>query len=306
MTKLLNAAQVAAAVRFHQTRPELAASIPKDFPGRAAGYATAEFAQAVAEFQAAHGLFVDGKAGAQETIPALRNAYLPQPSGASDVLVFAGEEHTIPGVRIVNTRSPEGYDFSRYPGHVHDGVLPSPPALVIHDSITRTTDACFKVLLTRKDAKTGKNMGLGTGLMLSPSGTLYQCVPDLNRVTWHAGSGWNTQAIGLDVIALLDPSLAPRAPNRRPPTSWAPQGYLDYTPEQIVVLPKVIRGICDARGIPFDCPRDHPNGSPACRGANRALVLDPKTYRGVVAHGQLSTSRWDGNRALEIVFGRAL
>ena len=300
-TRLLSAVQSKAAVAFYAKNQGLQRELPQAFLDRGPRFGTVEFAERVAAFQAAHGLVVDGKAGRKETIPAIEAAFTAT-RWRHDCLIFRSGDFECPGVRVVNTYSPEGYDFSRYPGHVH-GYFPGgqPSALLLHDSVTRTADSCFKVLLTRR-GKDGKNMGLGTALMLSPSGTLYQCVPDLAAVTWHAGV-WNRVAVGLDVIALLDVSLAPGSPLRRPATAWAPQGYLDYTLQQAEVLPKVVERLCELLGIPFECKRQA-DGRPAyCKASQVVPGLEPGTFSGVVAHAQVSAARYDGNLALAYTFG---
>lgn len=300
-TILLTERQIKAALSYYAKHPNLKGEFPEGFAS-GVSYGSLEFVHVVAEFQAAHMLGIDGKAGVQETLPALDAAYR-RPDGRSDVLIARGKEYLVDGVRVVNTRSSEGYDFSRYPGHTH-GWMPigRPTAVVVHDSVTRTTDACFRVLFERKD-KDGKNLGLGTALMFSPSGTLYQCVPDLATVTYHAGGGWNTVGIGLDVIALLDPALAPNAPNRKPSTKWAPQGYLDWTEAQKKAVPAVLRALRPVLGLGRDLPYPKvANGQPAYCKASEKLDLDPKTYKGVVAHGQISAARWDGQLALLYTF----
>ena len=300
MSKLLNKSQEATAVRFYTKHPELEALLPPAFVSVSPPFGSSGFVQAVAEFQGAHGLFVDGKAGYKETIPALVAAFgTGAPRG--DLLVFRGETKAIPGVTIVNPWAPGSFDFARWPGHIHGKFgIPLPRVLMLHDAITRTASACFEVLLTRKD-KRGKNMRLGTGLMLDTDAVLYQCVPDLAVVTWHSGE-WNGVAVGFDMIGLLDPAFAPNHPLRRPPTAWADRGYIDYTVAQKRVLPRVVEGLCGLLGVPLETPRQD-DGKLALRGADQKLDVSPLTYRGVLAHGQVSRARWDGNRALEIVFG---
>lgn len=300
-TTLLTLKQLQVAMAYYAKRPALKAEFPEGFaPGVV--YGSEAFICAVAEFQAAHGLVIDGKAGEVETLPSLDAAYR-RADGRAGVLVCRGREYKIEGVRVVNTRSSEGYDFSRYPGHTHGAMKAGKPAaVVVHDSVTRTTDACFRVLLERKGADK-KNLGLGTGLMLSPSGTLYQCVPDLVTITYHAGGGWNGVAIGLDVIALLDPSFAPHSPDRRPPTRWAPQGYLDWTSEQKRAIPLILRCLRPILDLGQELPYPkNGGGKPIYCEAGEKLDLDPKTYRGVVAHGQISSARWDGQLALLYTF----
>lgn len=299
-TKLLSAAQVRAAVAFYAKNHAYKDELPGPFLDQAPRYGSPEFAEYVAAFQAAHGLFTDGKAGLKETVPAIQAAFTPT-RWRSDVLIFRGKEFEVPGVRVVNPYSPEGYDFSRYPGHTH-GAFSSlaPGVLLLHDSVTRTTEACFKVLRERR-GKDGRNLGLGTALMLSPSGTLYQCVSDLGIITYHTGK-WNKVAVGFDVIALLDVSLAPSSPLRRPPTSWAPQGFLDYTAAQIKVLPGVVEVLCEVLQIPAKTPR-RPDGRPFyCKASEVVPGLVPGSFQGIVAHAQVSNARYDGNLSLTYVW----
>ena len=303
---LLSADERAAALAFYVDHPEVAAALPLAFVKAHGPFGGVKMVEAVAAFQAAHGLQIDGKAGPRETLPALQAIYLTETAAEkprADALRFRGRYHEVPGVRVVNPSSPEGYDFGRYPGHTKGPMKPGyPTAVLLHDSVTRTTDACFQVLLKRKNRKTGKSLGLSTALMLSPSGTLYQCVEDLTMATRHAGGGWNGVAVGLDVIALLDPALAPKSPLRRPATSWAPGGYLDYTPEQRRALASILQTLAHLLQVPYDCPRDPSDGRPAYRKASEALTLNPKEFRGIVAHGQVSPARWDGQVALQTVF----
>ena len=298
--KLLNKSQESTAVRFYAKHPGLAALLPPAFVSLSPPFGSPEFAQAVADFQGAHGLFVDGKAGRKETIPSLVAAYgIGSPRG--DLLIFRGETKAIPGVSVVNPWAPNSFDFARWPGHTHGKFgIPLPRVVLLHDSITRTAKACFDVLLTRKD-KRGKNMRLGTGLMLDPDAVLYQCVPDLSVLTWHAGV-WNGVAVGFDMIGLLDPAFAPNHALRRPPTVWADRGYIDYTVAQKRVLPRVVEGLCGLLGVPVETPREA-NGKLAYRGPDQKLDVSPLTYRGVLGHGQVSRARWDGNLALACAFG---
>jgi len=266
------------------------------------------FVTEVAAFQAAYGLTVDGKVGRQtvaQLAEALAAAGVDTVSSGrprADRIRFRGQEAEVPGVRVVAAIADEGYNFATAePGkHVHGSFKRGrPTALVLHDSVTRSADACFDVLRRRRSRKSGRNMGLGTGFILSPSGTLYQCVPDLDVVTWHA-SGWSGTAIGLDVVALLDPKLAPRSDRRRSATRWADRGYIDYTDEQLAALPATVAAICELAGIELSWPTDS-EGDPDTQPWGKRLDLDSRRFSGVVAHGMISKARWDGNRALEVV-----
>lgn len=298
---LLTRQQAEQARFWHRKRPALEYAIPLAFyvDRDALVYASLPFVEAVASFQQAHGLKVDGKAGPKETIPAMAAAYAPM-SRTSDVLVMGGRPIAVPGCRVVNPQSPEGYSFNRYKGHTH-GRFPRPPvAAVYHDSVTRTVEACFRALLTIKDQH-GRNAGYGTQIIVSPSGTIYQVVDDLLDVTWHAGR-WNEHALGIDVANLLEPSLAPHSPLRRPATSWADRGYIDWTPEQKRAVVALTRVLHTEAGLVYDCPRT-PDGRPDTRAYGDAVPNLKPGFRGFVAHGQITRKRWDGNVGLLEAFG---
>ena len=221
-----------------------------------------------------------------------------------NVLVFRGAEIEIPGVDVRNIHHPKGMNLAvTYPKSVHGQFkLSAPHGLCFHDSVTASAPACFHALGNRQNDK-GEIMGLGTGLIVGPGGGLYQIVPDLDTVTWHA-IGYSAYMIGVDVVSLVDPKLAPNSPLRRPKTSWSEaRGYLDYTEPQKATLRAFVPLLCAALGVPFDCPREA-DGRPATRGYGKGPVrgLVPGKYRGCVGHAQVSKARWDANRAIEILF----
>lgn len=222
-----------------------------------------------------------------------------------DVLTFRGQEIEIPGVDVRNIHHPKGMNLAKtYPKSVHGKFGKSfPDGLCFHDSVTDSAPACFHALGNRQNAK-GEIMGLGTGLIVGPGGGLYQIVPDLDTVTWHA-SNWSAYKIGVDVASLVDPKLAPNSPLRRPKTSWTEaRGYLDYTEPQKRTLKIFAPILCEAIGAPFDCPREK-DGRPATRGYGKGPVrgLVPGQFKGCIGHAQVSKARWDANRCLEILFG---
>jgi len=258
------------------------------------------FIRAVAKFQAAHGLTIDGRVG-KRTARALARV-LTQPGEHCQALTFCSETSAPDGLRIIGPHHPDGFNFAEAdPGrHLH-GLFRRgrPTALILHDSVTRTTSQCFEVLTRRRSKKTHRNLGLGTQLMLGPDGTLYQCVPDLNFVTYHAPP-WSPFALGLDVVGLLEPRHAPHSPRRRPKTSWAGRGYIDYTKAQKAALPLAVKAVCELCNIPFVWPCDF-GGAPATRPYGEAMDLRPTEWAGVMAHAQITKRRWDGNRALEVL-----
>lgn len=272
-------------------------------------HGSAAFALSVARFQAAHGLTPDGIVGPRTHV--LLDRLFGSPGvrgGRTDRLHFAGVEVPVPGVRVINAWDTErGFDFgtARPGAHGHGQVRGLRyGSIVLHDSVTFTGRACFDVLVRRSSRHTGRNLGLGTHIILDADGTAYQCVQDLAIVTWHA-TGWSRSAVGLDIVCPLDPRLVPRRPAHpclHAGTAWAPDGYLDYTDAQKAALPALVRALCDLCGIPFAWPTDA-DGGPATRPYGQVVDgLRPGSH-GVVAHGQISAARWDGNRALEILAG---
>ena len=224
----------------------------------------------------------------------------------SDVLGFRGQAIEIPDVRVLNTVDRQGLNIDTAHKHPHTHgqfAAGRPDGICFHDTVTASTKAGFYALLGRKD-DAGVDMLLGSGLLVAQDGTLYQIVPDLALVTWHA-SGWSTHKIGCDVVSLVDPKLAPASPLVRAKTSWSErQGYLDYTEAQKATLRAFVPILCRAIGAPFDCPRD-PSGAPATRGYGKGPVkgLVPGKFKGCIGHAQVSKVRWDGNCALETLFG---
>ena len=212
----------------------------------------------------------------------------------------------MPGVRVLNTHDPRGLNIDTAHKHPHTHgqfVAGRPDGICFHDTVTRSTKAGFYALLDRKN-DAGEDMKLGTGLLVDPDGTLYQIVPDLALVTWHARH-WSDYKIGCDVVSLVDPKLAPASPLVRSRTSWSErQGYLDYTEAQKATLRAFVPILCRAIGAPFDCPREK-DGRPATRGYGKGPVkgLVPGKFKGCIGHAQVSKARWDANVALETLFG---
>lgn len=280
----------------------LRAEWPQDAPLAApADPVPVAFIQAVASYQAAHGLAVDGKAG-PATLGMLRamNWVRPDRVPPGSLRAFGRWHPVRSDVVVEGPWSVAGgrFDFEAM-GHTHGQFSPGQvEAVMLHDTVTRTTDAAYRVLLRRK-SRSGKNLQLSTALLLDPSGVVYQAVPDLSDITRHA-SGWSERSLGLDVVALLDPALIePDHPLRRPSERWAPAGYVDYTTSQRRVLPLLVRSLCAIFDLPYAWLRD-PSGRPATRPYGRRLDV-PESFRGVLAHGQVSKRRWDGNRALEVL-----
>lgn len=300
MSGLLTPGKLRAAMKWAQAHQNLADLMPSKFIGDDA-WASEAFIKRVAAFQAAHGLDVDGRAGPKQTIPAIVAAY-HQPAGDTEGLVWGTSVLSVEGVQIINFRHPMGMDLGRFPDHLH-GRFPAgePSCIVLHDSITRTAQKCFDVLLERVDEQTGRNLRLGTHLIVSGSGTVYQTA-DLDTVVRHASGGLNKRAVGIDYANLLDPVFSPHHPLRRLATSWARKGYIDLTPEQKATTKLLLPALAGWLGVPLRWPV-RPDGSPDCRGKEEVAPVDLRSYKGVLAHGQASPSRWDGNAALLALTG---
>jgi len=232
-----------------------------------------------------------------------------EPPLRNDRLIFRGVEIEVPGEVVRNAYHPLGLDIDVPHPHPHThGRFASghPSGVVIHDTVTASARSGFWALLDRVN-DSGQDTTLGTAIIVGAGGIIYQIVRDLDRVTWHA-SGWSDYKIGVDMACLVDPRLAPNSPLRRLRTSWSEaRGYIDYTEAQKDALRTLVKTLCGALDVPFDCPREA-DGRPATRGYGkgpvRSLVKQGPRYRGVVAHAQISKVRWDGNRALEVLFGR--
>ena len=168
----------------------------------------------------------------------------------------------------------------------------APWNIVLHDSVTRSARACFRVLKARH---------LSTHYIVCESGKIYETLdPELYSGA-HARR-WNTTSIGIDVVSMVSvkslrksratdiPRLARVIKQRYRPHNKT-KTVVDYTPEQVEALANLVNWLCDR----FDIPKTLPT-LPVDYGWK--IDINPATYKGVVAHGQISSKRWDGGMAV--------
>ena len=163
----------------------------------------------------------------------------------------------------------------------------APHAIVLHDTVSHTADGAQRTL----DAE-----GYGTHFLIEPSGRILQTADPATEAVSHCG-GFNDASIGVDVVAILDPSLANAGElTRTIKRSWSASKrsgkVIDYTTAQRAAVAHLVRALCDHFGIPhyvLDAQVGYGEKVPG---------LSP-AFRGVLAHSQWSTKRWDGLLAVE-------
>lgn len=203
---------------------------------------------------------------------------------------------------LFGPRSRRVYLKERYPWTTDKGWASShirnrprkrlPLSIVLHDTITHNGRSAYRVLEARR---------LGTHVIFDLDGTVRRSADPVLHAPAHAGA-WNDEAIGFDIAAILDPKFATYAKERERivPRAWsnsvAMRGHIvDYTEEQIEGLPAAVGELCDTYGIPRIVPAQlTPYGQ-------RLGGISDEYFRGVIAHGQGSSKRWDGLRAVEIL-----
>ena len=163
-----------------------------------------------------------------------------------------------------------------------------PSCIVLHDSVTRSAMACYQVLERKR---------LSTHYLISESGKIYETLdPEL-----YSGAHcrkWNRPSIGIDVISMVSAkSLRPsRAGDKARLERVIKQQYrphnrfksvVDYTSNQVQSLVCLVSWLCDRFNIPKRIPSDVVD-----YGWKLDLAADD--YSGVVAHGQVTSNRWDG------------
>lgn len=172
----------------------------------------------------------------------------------------------------------------------HTKPRPSPPtAIVIHDTVSHTAIGAQRTL---------DDHGYATHFLIELDGTVYQCMDPATTYGAHCG-GFNAESIGIDVVAILDPTYANTAERlrlaARPWSASKVKGQvIDYTQAQKVALVHLVDQLCAAFGIPRVVPHE-------LTGYGRKVAGLTDKYRGVLAHGQWSRSRWDGLPAVEAI-----
>ena len=244
------------------------------------------FAHATKAYQDEHGLESDGMLG-PKTLAAIGRCAHDAPGPILSQPVAAPN----PAIPIAVIVAPD-IDTDTYSATKTRKRSKPPQSIVLHDSITRTAKSCFRVLEKRD---------LSTHFLIDEDGTIYQCADPAARYTLHAAA-WNRHSIGLDMINLLStrhlkknnrPENARRARVVKRDWSESRNGkVIDYTAPQKESLLALVRYLCAEFDIPYSAPAE-------LTSYGERLPLDAKKHKGVVAHGQSSTKRWDGLLAVE-------
>lgn len=180
-----------------------------------------------------------------------------------------------------------------------------PRSIVQHDEITRSIDITYKVLENHavKDPATGaRNLQPLALCYIIPEqpGPTAQCHDPGTRYGWHAGA-FNQEAIGVGCVGMYDPRLLRpdliesdrERLTRVTAAAWSPCGrVVDYTPWQA----RTMVALADVLADVYDIPRVAPG---RLVGQGKVAGIHDATYRGAVAHGQFSSTRWDGLLAVD-------
>ena len=174
--------------------------------------------------------------------------------------------------------------------------LVTPHAIVLHDTVSHSAAGTVKFWQTQ-----GK--GYGTHFLVDADGTVYQLADPAKHYVVHCG-GFNSASIGIDAVAILDPSLAnagelTRIVDRPWSASKRKGKVIDYTGEQYAALVGLVESLCAQFGIPRRIP-----AFVTGFGAKHEWLRD--TYQGVLPHGAWSAKRWDGLLAQEALLGAGL
>jgi len=181
-----------------------------------------------------------------------------------------------------------------------------PISIVIHDTAGRGSSArkTFEVLYKK---------GLSSHYIITDSGKIYETAdPGLDRCA-HAGGGWNSYSIGIDMTCPVivndklkkskrwdsgkDPFSeriipAPYYAYKNPDTK---KQAVDYTEAQKKSLAKLVKALCEK----YDIPK---TGFKTFRPGG----LSGSSFRGVVGHSQFNTNRVDGYNAVLILEERGI
>lgn len=164
-------------------------------------------------------------------------------------------------------------------------------SIVLHDSITDTARSTFNVLKARK---------LATHFTIDKDGTIYQHL-DPKDAAWHV-VGWNEYSIGIDIANILEPKYGGGGRPKHKAEPWSPAaGYWDLMPAQVSALKGLLAALTAHYGIPNEPAKV--DGKIWYRNKSKTLPFKNSTYRGVIAHGSISLSRWDGNDSILALWG---
>ena len=251
------------------------------------------FAEATAHAQAAAGLLVDGCFG-YKTLAALRSIGSASPGG------MLGTSANVPGAAksklMTETKNFDELEIDNetYKASNFRKRTKKPICILLHDSVTASAKACFRVLEQKK---------YSTHYMIDENGDVFECADPEKQTTFHA-SAFNDNSIGIDMITLLSPSKIEKdnAPNRarrkrlidREWSAHKSGKVIDYTEAQKKALSLLVRHLCER----FDIRNAAPD---VLTGYGEKLKVEAKEYRGIIAHGQTSSKRWDGLLAVEVL-----
>lgn len=169
-----------------------------------------------------------------------------------------------------------------------------PLAIVIHDTVSHTAEGAYDTL------ETAENGPYSTHFFVNPDGSVFESLDPEKESGVHA-AGWNDHSIGIDMVAILDPKHAnavekKRIVSRKWSASTAAKGkVVDYTPEQKAALLHLVEALCQRFDIPTVVPAQLTGYGTKIEG------LRAETFRGVLAHAQTSSKRWDGLLAAELL-----
>jgi hypothetical protein len=248
-----------AAYNAQRVTPLVLASLPATWRATWARGPDA-FAAAVVAFQRSSGLAPDGKCG-----PLTLAAILATPTA-----------------RIFGT-------IGVYTAQHKRRRAAPPTSIVLHDTVGHTARGAQDTL----DQK-----GYATHFFVDLDGAVYQCMDPATEYGAHC-QGNNERSIGVDVVAILDPKHATDAQRRRVvDRDWSAAGgrwrgkVVDYTPEQRGIVVLLVTALCDTFGIPHFV-------IDSMTGYGQKVPGLTPAFRGVLAHAQWSTQRWDGLLAVE-------
>jgi len=211
------------------------------------------------------------------------------PGTKADVRAFQRSRGLVPD-GIVGLRTWAALGVDRVEGWTFDGLVrrTQPIAgVILHHTVTYSTEATIRVLRRR---------GLSTGYIVGPNGDVLQCCPD-DRIAHHC-LGFSARYIGIDVVNPLDIDLKDIA-------AWTHVGTAPFAPaddghrfrrdtaEAVASTHVLCERLARVHGFPLAWRSEYPGGG--------AVVPEERLragHIGIIAHGQVSPSRWDGHAML--------
>lgn len=185
------------------------------------------------------------------------------------------------------TLSRDGIDRYTYTSsHRHRRFNP-PISVVWHDSVTRDAKTCHRIL---------ERKGYGSHYYIDEGGEIYETMDPGRYYGIHAGA-FNQESIGVDVCNLLSPRYLgsngadnerrTRIEERRWGSRKRMRKVLRPTKGQKISIIHLAKYLSTTYDIPLVMP-------PNLTIYGEAIKVNDRTYHGHIAHGQLSSKRWDG------------